>query len=188
MKLSLLHKLVRLSPPREDYQLSVTNLRDYNPLERIIISLSLPWGIITPWRGLLPLTRYPGGLSPPHLSNHYPGRLPTLKQSDLSSSFRVLHPLPLFRTIILVQLFASMVRVMVWEHWWQGTEQQQQKRFTRHYVFAQTKGISRNIMIVNQPTAQPGYLSFDTIWYYHYALCTVLLTHVSVLVASIVIC
>ena len=116
MKLSLLHKLVRLSPPREDYQLSLTNLGDYNPLERIIISLSLPWGIITPWRGLLPLTRYPGGLAPPHLSNHYPRRLPTPKQSDLPSSFKVLHPLPFFRTIILVQLFASMVRVMVWEH------------------------------------------------------------------------
>jgi len=48
MKLSLLHKLVRLSPPREDYQLSLTNLEDYNPLERIITSLTLPWGIITP--------------------------------------------------------------------------------------------------------------------------------------------
>ena len=49
IKLSLLHNLVRLSPPREDYQLSLTNLGDYNSLERIISSLS----------------HYPGGLSPP---------------------------------------------------------------------------------------------------------------------------
>ena len=64
-KLSLLDNLVRLSPPREDYQLSRTTLGDYPPsredyhlsyttlggynlLERIIASLSLPWGIITP--------------------------------------------------------------------------------------------------------------------------------------------
>ena len=64
-KLSLLDILVRLSPPREDYQLSRTTLGDYHPLEkdyhlsyttlggynlleRIIAYLSLPWGIITP--------------------------------------------------------------------------------------------------------------------------------------------
>ena len=63
-KLSLLDNLVRLSPPREDYQLSRTTLGDYPPredyhlsyttlggynlLERIIASLSLPWRIITP--------------------------------------------------------------------------------------------------------------------------------------------
>ena len=79
----------------------------YHPLERIITSFSLPWGIITPQRELSPLTRYPGGLSPPHLCNHaLPWGLPTPRQSDL----------PLFPTIILVQLFPSIVRVMGWEH------------------------------------------------------------------------
>ena len=55
---------------------------------------------------------YPGGLLPPHLSNHYHGGLPTPTQSDVSSPFRVLYSLRLFPTIILVQLFASIVRVM----------------------------------------------------------------------------
>ena len=47
-KLSLLDNLVRLSPPREDYQLSRTTLGDYQPLERITTSLSLPWEITNP--------------------------------------------------------------------------------------------------------------------------------------------
>ena len=47
-KLSLLHNLVELSLPREDYHLSHTTLEGYHPLERIIASLSLPWGIVTP--------------------------------------------------------------------------------------------------------------------------------------------
>ena len=95
-KLSLLHNLVQLSLPREDYRLSLTTLQGYHPLERIITSHSLPWGIVTP-SSLQPL---------------YPGELPTPTQSDLSSRFRVPHPLPLFPTIILVQLFAFIVRVM----------------------------------------------------------------------------
>ena len=95
-KFSLLHNLVDLSLPREDYHLSLTTLEGYHPLERIITSHSLPWGIVTP----------------SSLSNHYPGELPTPTQSDLSSRFRVPHPLPLFPTIILVQLFAFIVRVM----------------------------------------------------------------------------
>ena len=115
-KLSLLHNLVRLSPPREDFHLSLTTLGDYHALEKIITSHSLPWGIIKPQRRLSPLTHYPRGLSPPYLSNHYPGGLPTPTQSDLSFLFRVLHPLPLSRTIIQVQLFSSIVRVMGWEH------------------------------------------------------------------------
>ena len=47
-KLSLLHNLVELSLPREDYHLSLTTLEGYHPLERIITSHSLPWGIVTP--------------------------------------------------------------------------------------------------------------------------------------------
>ena len=47
-KLSLLHNLVELSLPREDYHLSLTTLQGYHPLERIIASHSLPWGIVTP--------------------------------------------------------------------------------------------------------------------------------------------
>ena len=64
-KRSLLHNLVRLSPPREDYhltlttlgdyhlpredyQLSLTTLGDYHPLEKIITFHSLPWGIVSP--------------------------------------------------------------------------------------------------------------------------------------------
>ena len=57
-KLSLLHNLVELSPPREDYHLSLTTLEGYHPLERIITSLTLLWGIITsyslPWGILNP--------------------------------------------------------------------------------------------------------------------------------------
>ena len=87
---SLSHSPGGLSPPRKDNHLSLTTLGDYHPLERIITSQSLP----------------------PQLSNHYPGGLPTPTQSDLSSAFRVPHSLPLFPTIILVQLFASIVRVM----------------------------------------------------------------------------
>ena len=77
-KLSLLHNLGRLSLPREDYHLSLTTLGDYHPLERIITSHTLP----------------SGALSPPDLSNHYPGGLPTPTQSDPLLSFRVLHPFP----------------------------------------------------------------------------------------------
>ena len=49
-KFSLLHNLVELSLPREDYHLSLTTLEGYHPLERIITSEShsLPWGIVTP--------------------------------------------------------------------------------------------------------------------------------------------
>ena len=47
-KLLFLRNLVTLSPPREDYQLSLTTLGDYHPLKKIITSLSLQWGIITP--------------------------------------------------------------------------------------------------------------------------------------------
>ena len=43
-KLSLLHNLVGLSPPREDYHLSLTTLGDYHPLEKIITSHSLGLG------------------------------------------------------------------------------------------------------------------------------------------------
>ena len=51
------HRLLLLlnpgdSTPGEDYQLSI------------------PWGIITPLRGLSPLTEYPGGLSPPREDDH----------------------------------------------------------------------------------------------------------------------
>ena len=70
--------LVRLSPPREDYHLSLTTLGDYRPLERIttslsqplgdyqplekiITSLSLPWGVVTP-SSLQPL---PWGITNP---------------------------------------------------------------------------------------------------------------------------
>ena len=79
---------------------------DYHFLERIITSHSLPQGIITSQRGLSPLSHYTGGLSsprewgtvtsgglsPPHLSFHYPRGLPTPTQSDLLFSSRVLHP------------------------------------------------------------------------------------------------
>ena len=47
-KFSLLHNLVELSLPREDYHLSLTTLEGYHPLQRIITSHSLPWGIVTP--------------------------------------------------------------------------------------------------------------------------------------------
>ena len=102
-----------LSPP-------LTTLGDYQPLERIITShfpeglsplredyhLSLSWGIITPYRGLSSLTIL-GDYHPLEriitsplvdfgLSHQY------VEKSDLLSIFGVLHPLPLFPTIILV--------------------------------------------------------------------------------------
>ena len=102
-----------LSPP-------LTTLGDYQPLERIITShypgglsppredyhLSLTWGIVTPYRGLSSLTI---------LGDYHPlERIITsplvdfgllhqyVEKSDLLSIFGVLHPLPLFPTIILV--------------------------------------------------------------------------------------
>ena len=48
IKLSLLHNLVRLSPLWEQYQLSLTTLGDYRPLERATTSLSLLWGLYPP--------------------------------------------------------------------------------------------------------------------------------------------
>ena len=60
IKFSLLHNLVRLSPLWEHYQLSLTTLGDYRPLERITTSgdyrplerattsLSLLWGLYPP--------------------------------------------------------------------------------------------------------------------------------------------
>ena len=75
---------------------------DYHPLERIITSLSLPWGIttslsppredyhfslltggiITPLRGLSSLSHYPGGLSP--LSHFLGGLSPPREDYHLS--------------------------------------------------------------------------------------------------------
>ena len=102
-----------LSPP-------LTTLRDYQPPERIITfhypeglsppredyHLSLTWGIVTPYRGLSSLTI---------LGDYHPlERIITsplvdfgllhqyVEKSDLLSIFGVLHPLPLFPTIILV--------------------------------------------------------------------------------------
>ena len=99
------HNLGGLSTPREDYH------------------LSLSWGIITPQRGLSPLSNLgdyhplqriilsnnPGGLSPLERIITSPlvdfGLLHQyVEKSDLLSIFGVLHPLPLFPTIILVQL------------------------------------------------------------------------------------
>ena len=147
-KLSLLHNLVESPPPpREDYHLSLTTLEGYHPLERVITSLTLPWGIITPWRGLSPLACYPGGLLPPHLSNHYPGGLPTPTQRDLSSSFRVPHPLPLFPTIIVVQLFTSIVTL--WVRNINGEElYKKKKQFTRRYFCAQTVSDSKGFHVI----------------------------------------
>ena len=103
-------------PPREDYHLSLTTLAGYNPLERIITSLSLPGGLLPPrddyhlrlsllWEIVTPssLQPLPWGITNP--DTECPVVLVT-----------ILHPLPLFRPIILVQLFAFIVRVMGWEH------------------------------------------------------------------------
>ena len=102
-----------LSPP-------LTTLGDYQPLERIITShypwgsslpsedyhLSPTWGIITPYRGLSSVTIL--------VNYHPPKRIITsplvdfgllhhyVEKSDLLSIIGVLHPLPLFPTIILV--------------------------------------------------------------------------------------
>ena len=83
------HNLGGLSPSREDYHLSLT------------------WGIVSPYRGLSSLTI---------LGDYHPlERIITspfvdfgllhqyVEKSDLLSIFGVLHPLPLFPTIILVQ-------------------------------------------------------------------------------------
>ena len=101
------HNLGGLSAPREDYH------------------LSLSWGIITPQNGLSPLTilgiitPYRGLSSLTILGDYHPlERIITsplvdfgllhqyVEKSDLLSIFGVLHPLPLFPTIILVQLLA----------------------------------------------------------------------------------
>ena len=61
-----------LSPPsREDNYPPFSNLGDYHPLaERIIISLFVTWRIMTPQRGLPPLSQKPGGLSFPRQGCH----------------------------------------------------------------------------------------------------------------------
>ena len=92
---SLSHYPGGLSPPRKDNHLSLTTLGDYDPLERIITPQSLPWRIVTP-SSLQPL--------PWWVTN------PDTKWPVVP--FRVPYSLPLFPTIILVQLFASIVRVM----------------------------------------------------------------------------
>ena len=72
----------------------------YHPLERIITSHSLSWRIVTP-SSLQPLPRE---ITNPRNKVTCPPLL------------EYFIPYLFFRTIILVQLFASMVRVMVWEH------------------------------------------------------------------------
>ena len=94
------HNLGGLSTPREDYHLSLT------------------WGIITPYRGLSSLTI---------LGDYHPlERIITsplvdfgllhqyVEKSDLLSIFGVLHPLPLFPTIILVQLQYLLLSKGLW--------------------------------------------------------------------------
>ena len=82
------HNLGGLSTPSEDYH------------------LSLSWGIITPYRRLSSLT-IPGDYHPLERIITSPlvdfGLLHQyVEKSDLLSIFGVLHPLPLFPTIILV--------------------------------------------------------------------------------------
>ena len=99
------HNLGGLSTPREDYHLSLSwaiiipqrglspliNLRDYHPLQRIILSHNP--------EGLSPLERIiTSPLVDFGLLHQY------VEKSDLLSIFGVLHPLALFPTIILVQL------------------------------------------------------------------------------------
>ena len=86
--------------PREDYHLSLTTLGDYHPLEKIITSHSLGLGECHPFISL------------------------TITLGDNQSRNKVtcrplldyFIPYPFFCTIILVQLFVSIVRVMGWEH------------------------------------------------------------------------
>ena len=148
-KLSLLHNLVELSPPREDYHLSLTTLEDYHPLERIITSLSLPWGIITPWTGLSPLSRYPGGLLTPHLSNHYPGGLPTPTQSDLSCPF----PHNYSGSVVYFHSKGYGLGTLMARN---CTKKNNSLALLLRPHCERLKGISRYTIIVNQPTAQPS--------------------------------
>ena len=112
-----LERCFHLSSTQGGLSPSLTTLENYQPLERIITShypgglsppgedyhLSLTWGIITPYGALSSLT----------ILGDYPERIITsplvdfgllhqyVEKSDLLSIFGVLHPLPLFPTIIL---------------------------------------------------------------------------------------
>lgn len=58
--------------------------------------ISLPWGIITPQRGLLPLLKHPG-------------RYFTFRKCGMLPSVGALYSLPTFSTIILVKLCAYII-------------------------------------------------------------------------------
>ena len=84
-KLSLLHNLVRLSPPREDYQLSLTTLGDYCPLGRITTSLLLPWGLYP--------AREDNHLSLTSLGDYYPlERIITSSLATLGDCYPLISP------------------------------------------------------------------------------------------------
>ena len=68
------HNLGELSTPREDITQLLTILGDYHPLERIITSPLVDFGLLHQY----------------------------VEKSDLLSIFGVIHPLPLFPTIIRV--------------------------------------------------------------------------------------
>ena len=67
--------------PLQSFHFSIT-WGDYHFLERIITSHSLPWGIITPQRGLSPLTLYPVG-------DCHPLTFPTITLGDYQPRHRV---------------------------------------------------------------------------------------------------
>ena len=170
---ALTHYLGGLSPPREDYHLSHTTLGGYNLLERIIASLSLPWGIITPQRGLPPLSHYPGGLSPPredyHLSlatleNCHPLIAPTITLGDYQPRNKVTcRPLLeyFFPNPFSAQLFWPSC-LLPQQGLWVGNVNGKElyKKTLIHSPLLlrpnceRLKGISRNVTIVNQPTAK----------------------------------
>ena len=158
--------------PLERITTSVTTLEGYHSLERIITSLSLPWGIITPWRGLSPLTRYPGGLLTPHLSNHYPGGLPTPTESDLSSPF----PHNYSCSVVYFHSKGYGLGTLMARN---CTEKNNSLAATSAPTLRTTQR-DFTLYYNRKPTnCTAFYLSSDKIWYYYYALCTVSLTHVS---------
>ena len=152
-KLLFLHNLVTLSPPREDYQPSLTTLGDYHPLKKIITSLSLQWGIITP-SSLQPL--------PWEITNR-----------------DKVWPVVLFKSTSCLTTFPHNYSgsVVCFHSKGYGLGTLMARNCTKKTLIhspllllpncERLKGISRNIIIVNQPTARPSMFHYHYYYYYY---------------------